>query len=89
MSSIPSVPDTDQAMAILTLGYTDYVVPIETAIQIAGIVASAPRYKSNYTINGRRSFHIWSDTEASPVAIVIISPNHYRMAKAAGEPPNS
>lgn len=87
-TSVPvaPVPDTDQAMAVLTLGYTDYVVPIEAAVHIMNVLITAPRYKSMY-VNGKRSYHIWNDMDAeASSSIQLISPHLYRIAKLAGEP---
>lgn len=73
--------------AIITLGYTDYVMDAEAAAQIAAALTEAEHYKSRYRAGGKSTHHIWRNHEVSDVMHVkYISDQTYNMYKLAGAP---
>jgi len=80
--------------AIITLGYTDYVIEVEDAFRIADIMGKAELYKADWSSEGTAHYiypyaerdenHTWG----LPVeTIKLISDEQYRLAKLAGKPP--
>ena len=80
-------------MMIVTIGYTDYVLPVDKAITLLGIFEKMERYenryiskdhKSNTTGEAFNTYHVYpSDTQ---VVAKMLSDEAYQMAKLAGKP---
>lgn len=73
------------AKAILTIGYTDYVMDLKDAVTIAEMLSKAERYENKYVSGGPNTQHIYeNDKELG--SIKLISDSLYQMAKLAGKP---
>ena len=82
------------AHAIVRVGYTQYVMPVETAVTVAQALADAEQYKTVYIPQESRSdpninstVHIWSPTDHSEnLTLELLNDDVYRLAKMAGKP---
>ena len=71
-------------MMIVSLGYSNFVMPTKEAVQLLEILENAERYVCKYHKNDQSTHHVWpSDTlfEAK-----MMGADLYRMAKLAGKP---
>ncbi len=72
-------------MMVISLGYSNFVMPTKDAVQLLEILENAERYVCKYRKDDQSStHHVWpSDTlfEAK-----MMSADLYRMAKLAGKP---
>ncbi len=73
---------------VMSLGYDEYVMPAGDALTLVNILARAERYKENYRSNNGTTYHVWEDDRTTSTTMKVISPAHYRIAKAAGKPEN-
>jgi hypothetical protein len=76
--------------AVIQLGYRDYVMEAEDALALLQVVAKAERYQQKYKSAelGGTSYHVWSEEGRLDMgSLRLISDDHYRIAKLAGEPP--
>ena len=76
--------------AVIQLGYREYIMEAKDALAILEIVATAERYATKYknAEQGGTSYHVWTDATARDGnTLRLISDDHYRIAKLAGEPP--
>jgi hypothetical protein len=77
------------AMAVITLGYKNYVMPVEAAVTIAEAMAQGELYERKYRTNveGGSTYHIYpADEDAVEAGVTLISRARYCMAKLAGKP---
>lgn len=80
------------AKAILTIGYTDYVMDLKDAVTVAEIMSRAERHEEKYVSNAENTVHIYeldgtSSNARTSATIRLITDAFYRMAKMAGPPP--
>ena len=76
--------------AVIQLGYRDYVMEAEDALALLQVVAKAERYQQKYkrVELGGTGYHVWSEEGRVDMgSLRLISDDHYRIAKLAGEPP--
>ena len=72
--------------AVVTIGYTHYVLEPDQALQLAGILMSAELYESKYHGGDKGStYHVY-DQEGKGVTIEMMPENKYQMCKMAGKP---
>jgi len=77
--------------AIVRVGFRDYAMDTDKAIQLVEMLSNTERYESKYRQGGddkkgSYTHHIYTDDEESVANIKIITDDHYRMAKLAGKP---
>lgn len=82
------------AKAVITIGYSQFVVELEQAKMVAEALIGAERYDTKYNpstaeAESYTSYHIWEDTLADSYVITVISDDRYRKAKLLGNPNNS
>jgi hypothetical protein len=80
--------------AVIQLGYREYIMEAKDALVILEIIATAERYQQKYKSaeQGGTSYHIWKEGGQATIggdtgSLRLISDDHYRIAKLAGEPP--
>lgn len=72
--------------AIVSLGYTNYILDLKDAVAVAEMLSGAEQYEEKYISNGDNTHHIYPATKLLGT-IKLISDDFYRMAKLAGPPP--
>lgn len=82
------------AKAVITIGYSQFVVELEQAKMVAEALIGAERYDGKYhprtdDTEPYTSYHIWEDTRDDSYNITVISDDRYRKAKLLGKPDNS
>ena len=70
--------------AVISIGYTSYIVEPEDALRIAQVMTDAERYEEN-GYGDSRTVHVWSGINNTTTTIQFISDDTYRMGKAAGK----
>ena len=70
---------------IVSLGYTNYVVPTKDAVQLLEILEKAEMYRKEYRDKNNSTHHVWAQDDTTFTGTVI-SDDLYRMAKLAGRP---
>lgn len=70
--------------AVIRLGYTDYLVDVDKAMEMAMILSEAPQYKTR-GYGDTTSFHIWHDG-TKEVNITVVSDDVVRIGTMAGKP---
>jgi hypothetical protein len=81
--------------AIISLGYTDYVLEAADALKVIELLNSAEHYKYHYKRDengdGKYAHYIWdgldTDRSNSLTTLKMLPDATYRMAKLAGRPP--
>lgn len=74
-------------IAIVTLGYRQYVVSVEDACVVANILMNAERYEFKYVAGGKSAHYVYpNDATDSTYEIKLIPRALYDMAKLAGKP---
>lgn len=71
--------------AVISLGYSKYVLDLKDAVAIAEMVCKAEVYEEKYTKEAGTTHHIYPNTKTLGT-ISLLSDDLYRMAKLAGEP---
>lgn len=71
--------------AIISMGYTQYVVDLKDAVAIAEALSKAEVYEEKYVKDADNTHHIYPNTK-SLGSISLMSDDLYRMAKLAGKP---
>ncbi len=79
---------SEDAMAVITLGYKAYVLPVEAAITIAKALAQGERYERKYrsASEGGWSHHVFPDENVEGFDVSVIPRSLYLTAKLAGKP---
>lgn len=79
------------AKAIVTIGYKDYVMDVEDAVTILGLLEKAERYETQYQKNSSNyTHHVYEQELTDNVKdLKIITDKAYRFAKLAGRPEKS
>ena len=78
--------------AIVSIGYTDYVMDISDAVTLMEIMSKAENYKVKHAYGSdlptATSYHIWEQepTSKGGVGISLLPDTVYRVAKLAGKP---
>ena len=73
--------------AIVSLGYTNYVMELKDAVTIAEMLSKAEQYDCKYVSGGDNTHHIYANDAQETGTIKMISDSFYQMAKLAGKPP--
>jgi len=73
---------------VLSFGYNEYVLDIQDAVTVMGIMTKAEKYKVKWRKENNSTHHVWTDDGESVggMALKPIGENLYRTAKLAGEP---
>ena len=71
--------------AIISLGYTNYVMDLKDAVTVAEILSKAEAYDCTYVSGGNNTHHIFP-VEKELGHIRLISTDFYQMCKLAGKP---
>lgn len=71
--------------AVIKIGYTNYVVEPDQALQIAGILMSAEIYESKYNGDKGSTYHVY-EQDGSGINIEMMPENKYKLCKLAGKP---
>lgn len=81
-------------MVVFELGYVNYVLSPKDALAMAEILQRAEKYLKKYHLKKYRkdeatgthgyTYHVYENTDE--IVMKIISDDHYRLAKLAGEP---
>jgi hypothetical protein len=75
--------------AIVTFGYSDYVLDVDKAIELVEILETAELYDEQLQATGETHFHIYEQNTRDLIRkMKIIPPEFYRIAKLAGIPEN-
>jgi hypothetical protein len=83
MSAVPS-----KTKAVVTVGYTNYVLDVDKALTLLELLAEAELYEDKWQKkeDGGTTYHIF-DQEQDGIRQVKVLPNaFYNMAKLAGKP---
>ena len=72
--------------AIISIGYTQYVVNTADAVKLADILMGAERYEDKWVKDVGNTHHIWEQDELHKFEIKAIPDSVYRMYKLAGKP---
>lgn len=74
--------------AIITVGYTEYVLDAKDALTILELIGNAEVYKSKYASasEGGSTHHVWECTYSDTCTLKLLPESLYRMAKLAGKP---
>ena len=75
--------------AIVTVGFTNYVLDIEQAVRLAELLAQAEIYEEKYrkTEEGGSTYHIYEQVHKdNMVTMKVVPKTFYNMAKMAGKP---
>ena len=73
-------------MAILRIGYDNYVLPVRDAVSIAEMLANAERYDDKYKSGSGTTHHIWTNEDRDFGTLRLITTAFYQGAKLAGKP---
>jgi hypothetical protein len=72
--------------ALISVGYTRYVVNTADAVKLADILMGAERYEDKWVKDVGNTHHIWEQDELKKFDIQAIPDSVYRMYKLAGKP---
>ena len=73
--------------AIISIGYTQYVVNTTDAVKLADILMGAERYEDKWVKDVGNTHHIWEQDELLNFGIIRAIPDSvYKMYKLAGKP---
>ena len=72
--------------AIISFGYTDYVLDVKDAVAVAEILSRADIYESKYVSGGENTHHIYSNEKKELASMKLITEGFYNMCKLAGKP---
>jgi hypothetical protein len=75
--------------AILTIGYTKYVLDPQKALAVAGALMEAELYTSKYHGEGKGSTYHVFEQEGDAISIEMMPNNKYNLCKLAGKPEGS
>jgi hypothetical protein len=77
--------------AIISIGYTQYVVSTADAVKLADILMGAERYEEKWrkAEDGGTTYHVWEQDELLNFGIRAIPDSVYKMYKLAGKPQES
>ena len=80
--------ERNQLMATITLGYRQYIMPVDDAVALAKAVATAEIYDTKYRPKeeGGTTHHVYPQEQQALPAVQLMSYEAYRMAKLAGHP---
>jgi len=75
-------------MAILTIGYNHYVLPLKDAVIVAEVLGKAERYddKHRSVAEGGTTHHIYTEDKNNLGMMRLINDAFYQVAKLAGKP---
>lgn len=78
-----------QLMAIVGVGYRQYIMPVDEAVALAKTMATAEIYDSKYRPKeeGGTTLHVYAQEQQHLPTVQLVSYETYRMAKLAGKPP--
>jgi hypothetical protein len=71
--------------AIVRVGFTNYVVEPEQALQIVGILMNAEVYESKYNGDKGSTYHVY-EQDGVNISIEMMPENKYKLCKLAGKP---
>lgn len=73
--------------AVLSLGYSEYVLEMKDALTVAELLGKAEKHESKYhSSTSSRTHHIYENEETEFGQLRLITDSFYRMAKLAGKP---
>lgn len=80
---------SEQLMAIVGVGYRQYIMPVDEAVALAKTMARAEIYDSKYRPKeeGGTTLHVYTQDQQHLPTVQLVSYETYRMAKLAGKPP--
>jgi hypothetical protein len=70
---------------IVSLGYTNYVMPTKDAVTLLEILEKAEMYRKQYHDKSNSTHHVWAQDDTTFMG-TMIADDLYRMAKLAGRP---
>ena len=74
--------------AVVKIGWKEYVLPLDKAMQFLELMEEAERYEYKYNKDGS-TYHIWAeDPDEGKQSLTILSHSLYNLAKMAGQPSN-
>jgi len=71
--------------AIISVGYTEYVLELKDAVTIAELLGKAEVYEEKYVRDGANTQHIYSNDKTMGTFKILSEPA-YSMYKLAGKP---
>lgn len=71
-------------MMVISLGYSQYVMPTKDAVQVLELLEKAERYTHKYRAGDESTHHVWANDTTFEAKL--IGTDLYRMAKLAGKP---
>ena len=71
--------------AIISFGYTEYVLDLKDAVTLAELLGKAEVYEEKYVRDGNNTHHIYSNEKAMGT-LKILGESTYSMYKLAGKP---
>lgn len=76
------------AKAILSLGFTKYVLDLDKAVLLMEALHGAEKYEEVYrpVAEGGSTQHIYMEENAAAFTLCLMNESLYRMAKLAGKP---
>ena len=75
-------------MAIVGVGYRQYIMPVDEALVLAKTIATAEIYDTKYRPkeDGGTTHHVYAPEQPNLPNVQLMSYETYRMAKLAGKP---
>jgi len=75
-------------MAVVGVGYRQYIMPVDEAVALAKTMATAEIYEPKYRPKeeGGSTHHVYAQEQLNLPTVQLVSYEHYRMAKLAGKP---
>lgn len=78
------------AKAIISLGYSEYVLDIKDALAVAEMLGKAEKHERKYhSSTSSSTHHIYESEDTELGTLKLITDGFYRMAKMAGKPDKS
>ena len=80
--------ERNQLMAVVGVGYKQYIMPVDEAVALAKTMATAELYEPKYRpeSDGGTTFHVYAQEQQHLPTVQLVSYEAYRMAKLAGKP---
>jgi hypothetical protein len=76
------------AKALITLGYKEYVVDVDTAIKLAEILCGGEVHETKWRRDedGGSTTHVYRSPKQDKINVIIVSDDYINLARLAGEP---
>ena len=73
-------------MAIITIGYNNYALPLKDAVTVAEILGKAEKYEEKYRQGTENTHHIYAENKDNFGTMRLVTDSFYQGARLAGKP---